>query len=471
MSTIFTSSRKSIAAAVAALTMVGVSVSLSTGAEKAFAANNNCGTEVGMSFEVQRVPTSSENQEYLFYAANTSWTFTRVSDGTTVTVKDNVTSLVDRHDHNLNAGRFCFVNDTNADTFFVEGEQYTIKQEAVTEGFEPATIGLVESSYATVPDASWARLDKTAVPFTWAPGGNLNNALLESLNQTVNDADNYYVLETNQSSITWYVETEDGERTAGTVWNVYPDDDKYDPYDASNFFTVTDNDGQYDTNPEDGVITLAYPTIRSFYKVYIGQVGGAPNGYLVADEDPAESFDSDNDGYGTAGVSNWGNEHPADHLTFVMKKARSVTYDGNGAVSGEVAETHGVLGSQTTVAENAFARDGFTFTEWNTAADGSGDSYKPGDALTFGETPITLYAQWDEVAVTPEPEPEPEPTVPPVVTETPAQGGSAAAISVTPSAAAPATTLATTGSNVVAIAVAAAVLLTSGLVLAVKRRA
>ena len=36
----------------------------------------------------------------------------------------------------------------------------------------------------------------------------------------------------------------------------------------------------------------------------------------------------------------------------------------------------------------------YTFTEWNTEQDGSGDSYAPGDSFNGNES-VTLYAQWD----------------------------------------------------------------------------
>jgi len=39
-------------------------------------------------------------------------------------------------------------------------------------------------------------------------------------------------------------------------------------------------------------------------------------------------------------------------------------------------------------------RSGYTFEGWNTAADGSGTTYAPGDTFTMAATNITLYAQW-----------------------------------------------------------------------------
>jgi hypothetical protein len=37
---------------------------------------------------------------------------------------------------------------------------------------------------------------------------------------------------------------------------------------------------------------------------------------------------------------------------------------------------------------------GYTFDFWNTAADGSGISYDPGDPLTMPASDVTLHAQW-----------------------------------------------------------------------------
>ena len=40
------------------------------------------------------------------------------------------------------------------------------------------------------------------------------------------------------------------------------------------------------------------------------------------------------------------------------------------------------------------SKDGFTFSGWNTEADGSGDAYEAGDIFTLNQD-ITLYAQWE----------------------------------------------------------------------------
>lgn len=50
-----------------------------------------------------------------------------------------------------------------------------------------------------------------------------------------------------------------------------------------------------------------------------------------------------------------------------------------------------------TVSENGFALDGYEFAGWNTAADGSGTAYAPGDPYTLTDADDVLYAQWKKV--------------------------------------------------------------------------
>ena len=72
----------------------------------------------------------------------------------------------------------------------------------------------------------------------------------------------------------------------------------------------------------------------------------------------------------------------------------TVTYDGNGADSGKTTDpTAYATGAKATVKENNYTRGGYTFTGWNTKADGSGDSYKTGDWITMTGS-VILYAQW-----------------------------------------------------------------------------
>ena len=72
----------------------------------------------------------------------------------------------------------------------------------------------------------------------------------------------------------------------------------------------------------------------------------------------------------------------------------TVTYRGNGADSGRIADiTAYTPGEVATVKANGYTRDGCTFTGWNTEPDGSGAPYKAGDQITMTGN-VVLYAQW-----------------------------------------------------------------------------
>ena len=77
-----------------------------------------------------------------------------------------------------------------------------------------------------------------------------------------------------------------------------------------------------------------------------------------------------------------------------------IKFDGNGADEGEMESISATYDEEYTLTANAFTREGYTFTGWNTEADGSGTSYEDGATVsnlttTDGDT-VTLYAQWEE---------------------------------------------------------------------------
>ncbi len=70
----------------------------------------------------------------------------------------------------------------------------------------------------------------------------------------------------------------------------------------------------------------------------------------------------------------------------------TVSYNANGG-SGSMASTQVSKGSKTTISANKFTRSGYSFTGWNTKADGSGTAVSAGATATINSD-ITLYAQW-----------------------------------------------------------------------------
>lgn len=70
-------------------------------------------------------------------------------------------------------------------------------------------------------------------------------------------------------------------------------------------------------------------------------------------------------------------------------------YNPNGGSGSSVNVSHSYNGSYTVKAANTFSRTGYTFTGWNTKADGTGVDYTAGATGTWSTTSnITLYAQW-----------------------------------------------------------------------------
>ena len=73
-----------------------------------------------------------------------------------------------------------------------------------------------------------------------------------------------------------------------------------------------------------------------------------------------------------------------------------VHFDANGGEGTMANQTFSVGQSQTLTA-NTFTRDGYSFTGWNTKADGTGTSYSDQQKISLTDN-ITLYAQWKTTA-------------------------------------------------------------------------
>ena len=91
----------------------------------------------------------------------------------------------------------------------------------------------------------------------------------------------------------------------------------------------------------------------------------------------------------------------------------TISYQGTGG-EGDMSEKAGIYiaGTEVKVEECAFAKKGYDFISWNTAANGKGASLLPGDTYKINESTV-LYAQWvrngayeDEDGVTEDVEPD-----------------------------------------------------------------
>lgn len=70
----------------------------------------------------------------------------------------------------------------------------------------------------------------------------------------------------------------------------------------------------------------------------------------------------------------------------------TITFDANGG-KGEMDAQEVEKNKATKLNKNEYTRDGYTFKEWNTKTDGSGESYKDEASIT-PKGDMTLYAQW-----------------------------------------------------------------------------
>lgn len=77
--------------------------------------------------------------------------------------------------------------------------------------------------------------------------------------------------------------------------------------------------------------------------------------------------------------------------------AFTLKYDPNApdATGVKPSDVNRVQDGTTSIGDNPFDRPKYVFTGWNTAANGSGDPYSPGDSFIFTAN-TTLYAQWEK---------------------------------------------------------------------------
>ena len=95
------------------------------------------------------------------------------------------------------------------------------------------------------------------------------------------------------------------------------------------------------------------------------------------------------------------NASAGDVFDYIKEKGKWAIIPNEITVSFNANNGEGTMESQTIstkeggmLTANAFTREGYNFTGWNTAADGSGDSYVDGATVNLTED-TTLYAQWE----------------------------------------------------------------------------
>ena len=81
------------------------------------------------------------------------------------------------------------------------------------------------------------------------------------------------------------------------------------------------------------------------------------------------------------------------YAIWVLEAPNTITFNGNNSSSGSMANQ--VASSRTLLGSNTFERTGYTFLNWNTAANGTGVSYSSSYVYNFAQS-TTLYAIWGQ---------------------------------------------------------------------------
>lgn len=150
---------------------------------------------------------------------------------------------------------------------------------------------------------------------------------------------------------------------------------------------------------------LLYSGVRATSTGLVTEVGGEQNARSLVDATTVLS--SITPALGSTGMY-------ALFRTTTPAPTYTITYSGNQSTGGSAPTATSGSYSQTVEANSGnLERTGFTFSGWNTQADGNGTNYASGDSITPTSN-ITLYAKWVAVpAPTPSPTPTPGPTVSP----------------------------------------------------------
>ncbi len=95
---------------------------------------------------------------------------------------------------------------------------------------------------------------------------------------------------------------------------------------------------------------------------------------------------------GGTGMYNGTSDTASVSVTIPALASYTVSYNANGG-SGAPGNQTKYHGQTLTLSSTTPTRSGYSFKNWNTAADGSGTTYNAGSNYT-GNTALTLYAQW-----------------------------------------------------------------------------
>ncbi|MBR1496804.1 MAG: InlB B-repeat-containing protein [Oscillospiraceae bacterium] len=180
-----------------------------------------------------------------------------------------------------------------------------------------------------------------------------------------------------------------GTRTHGTYARIDGGEAAPGYFTAKNAPAVTNCTVTFDPNGGSG--TMPAQTVTANTATTLSANAFTRDGYTFSGWNTAAN------GNGTS-YADRASVTPDGNLTLYAQWAQNpdtyytISLNANGGV-GAMAEHTVKAGASTTLSANRFTRDGYTFTGWNTRADGTGEAYADRAAITPAAD-LTLYAQW-----------------------------------------------------------------------------
>ncbi len=177
----------------------------------------------------------------------------------------------------------------------------------------------------------------------------------------------------------WFTAASGGNQvTAATVVNTTANHTLYAQWTADTYTVTFDANGGNTPVPTSKVVTYnsAYGTLAT-----TSRTGYTFNGWFTAASGGTQVT--------AATVVNTAANHTL-YAQWSTVSDHTVTFNSNG---GTGSMSNQLANVPTALTLNTFTRTGYTFSNWNTAANGSGTSYTDGETYDFTAN-ITLFAQW-----------------------------------------------------------------------------
>ncbi len=169
----------------------------------------------------------------------------------------------------------------------------------------------------------------------------------------------------------------------------------YAKWTASPTYTITynDNGAAGGSVPNDSTNYLLGQTVTA-----LGNTGGlVKTGYSFSGWNTLANGSGTT--YTQAQTFTMGAANVTLYAMWTANPTYTVTYNGNGNTGGSVPiDSYNYLQEQTVSVrwnEGSLVKTGYSFSGWNTQANGTGTTYTPWQTFTMGAGNVTLYAKWN----------------------------------------------------------------------------